>query len=321
MAGSDEVRMRRPLACLTLLLCALAGAAEENSQALDPKVQAVLERAAKMEPRQGVIPIEGANASLKLTEAYRFLGPEDASFVLCDAWGNPPGIKEGVKGMLVPKGFHPYREGAWAVVIRYEACGYVKDDDAGQIDAAELRKGFIEAEEEHNPERVKAGYDELWMVDWAEAPRYDKERHIIFWAKRMSSKREGTDEDSLNYEARCLGRRGLLSLNAIGNMAALPQIKGAMDEVIAQAQFSEGERYVDFNEATDHVAEYTVLSLVAAGTFAKLAAKGGLLLLFAKFGKFLIIPLVFLWKYIAAGARWVWRKVRGERKDEPGMLG
>lgn len=313
--------MRQPLAYLALLLCALAGAAPEEQPAIDPKLQAVLDRATKMELRQGDIQLEGANAKLKLTDDYRFLGPEDAGFVLCDAWGNPPEIKQGVKGMLVPKGFHPLREGAWAVVIRYEACGYVKDDDAGEIDAAELKKGFLEAEESYNPERVKAGYGELWMVDWADAPRYDKERHIIFWAKRMSAKREGTPNDSLNYEARCLGRRGLLSLNAIGDMSNFSQIKGAMDGVISQAQFTEGERYADFNEDTDHVAEYTVLGLVAAGTFAKLAAKGGLLLLFAKFGKVLIIPFIFLWKYIKSGALWVWRKVRGEHKDEPKMFG
>lgn len=312
--------MRQPLACLALLLCGLAGAVE-TQPALDPKLQAVVERAAKMTPREGRVVIEGANAEINLTKDYRFLGPEDAAFVLCDAWGNPPGIKEGVKGLLVPSGFHPLREGAWAVVIRYEACGYVKDDDAGEIDAKELKQGFIEAEEAHNPERVKAGYGELWMVDWADAPRYDKERHVIFWAKRMSAKREGTPDDTLNYEARCLGRRGLLSLNAIGNMSDLPQIKGAMDGVIAQAQFAEGERYADFNEVTDHVAEYTVLGLVAAGTLAKLAAKGGLLLLFAKFGKILILPLIFLWKHIASACRWVWRKVRGERKDEERFLG
>lgn len=306
------------------MLCALAcgtdaPTAEAQPADLDPKLQALLERAAKLEARQGEIHLEGANARLGLTEDYRFLGPEDAGFVLCDAWGNPPEIKEGVKGMLVPKGFHPLREGAWAVVIRYEACGYVKDDDAGEIDADELRKAFIEAEESYNPERAKAGYGELWMVDWADAPRYDKERHIIFWAKRMSSKREGTDADSLNYEARCLGRRGLLSLNAIGGMSEFAQIKGAMDGVIAQARFTEGERYADFNEATDHVAEYTVLGLVAAGTLAKLATKGGLLLLFAKFGKVLIIPFILLWKHIKGAALWAWRKIRGEKKDEPQM--
>ncbi len=313
--------MRQPLACLVLLLCALAGAAPEESPAVDPKFQAILERAAKLEPRQGEIRLEGASARLSLTDDYRFLGPDDAGFVLCEAWGNPPGIKDGVKGLLVPRGFHPLREGAWAVVIRYEACGYVKDDDAAEIDAAALKRGFIEAEESYNPERVKAGYDELWMVDWADAPRYDKERHIIFWAKRMSSQRQGTENDSLNYEARCLGRRGLLSLNAIGEMSALPQIKGAMDGVIAQAQFDEGERYADFNESTDHVAEDTVLGLVAAGSFAKLAAKGGLIVLLAKFGKFLILPIILLWKHIVSGAQWLWRKVRGERKDEPRMFG
>ena len=74
--------MRQSLACLALLVCAFVGAAEETP-ALDPKVQAVFDRVAKMEPRAGTVSIEGANAELHLTEAYRFLGPDDARFVLC----------------------------------------------------------------------------------------------------------------------------------------------------------------------------------------------------------------------------------------------
>ncbi|MEY4403621.1 MAG: hypothetical protein RIR91_1656, partial [Verrucomicrobiota bacterium] len=73
------------------------------------------------------------------------------------------------------------------------------------------------------------------------------------------------------------------------------------------------ETYADFNSSTDHVAEYTVLGIVAAGAAAKLLGKGAFLVVLLKFGKFLIIPIIAGWKYIVKGCRWVWGKVTGQK--------
>lgn len=317
------------LACLLLSALSIAHAAEQPAAAetkpavseADAKaaaeakereaIQAKIARFKAIKPTEGKIPLPEAKATLNLKEPYLFLGKEDAAFVLGDVWRNPKEALSGVQGMIIPKGFNPFRGEAWCVVVSYDKCGYVKDDDAAEIDAKKLLEAFHEHEAETNESRKKRGYDELWCVDWAEAPHYDKARHIIFWAKRLSSERKGTDSDSLNYDARCLGRRGLLSLNAVADLKQLPEIKLAMDAVIQQANFDAGETYADFDSSTDHVAEYTVLGIVAAGAAAKLLGKGAFLVLLAKFGKFLIIPFVMGWKYVVSGSRWLWGKVTG----------
>jgi len=294
---------------------AAAKAAAEKARV--EKVKAMVERLKAMKPLEGKVPLPEAKATLNLKTGYQFLGRDDAEYVLCDVWRNPKEAVRGVQGVIIPTGFNPLKGEAWCVVVSYDKCGYVKDDDAAEIDAKKLLEAFHEHEEEVNEARKKRGYDELWCVDWAEPPHYDKARHIIFWAKRLSDQRQGTDDDSLNYDARCLGRRGLLSLNAVASLKQLPEIRTAMEAVIAQANFDEGETYADFNSSTDHVAEYTVLGIVAAGAAAKLLGKGAFLVVLLKFGKFLIIPVVAGWKYIVAAARWLWGKVTGRAPTTP----
>lgn len=287
-------------------------AAEEKKKEVD-RVLAMAQRFKEMPQLSGKVALTEAKATLQLKEGYRFIAKDDAAYILSDIWRNPKEAIAGVNGIIVPQGFNPFKEDAWCVVVSFDKCGYVKDDDAAEIDAKKLLTAFHEHEEEINEARKKRGYDELWCVDWAENPHYDKARHIIFWAKRLSSVRAGTDQDTLNYDARCLGRRGLLSLNAVANMKQLPEIKQAMEGIIPQANFDAGETYADFNSSTDHVAEYTVLGIVAAGAAAKLLGKGAFLVVLLKFGKFLIIPIIAGWKYIVKGCRWVWGKVTGQK--------
>lgn len=296
-----------------------AKAQAEAERQEEEKFRAMARRFAAMPQVRGDAPLPEAKAALRLGEEYRFIGKEDATFILADIWRNPREALQGVQGIIVPAAFDPFAESAWCVVVSYEKCGYVKDDDAAEIDAAKLLEAFHEHETEINEARKKRGYGELWCVDWAEAPRYDKARHIIFWAKRLSGVRGGTDHDTLNYDARCLGRRGLLSLNAVANMRQLPEIKRAMEGIIPLARFDAGETYADFDAGSDHVAEFTVLGLVAAGAAAKLLGKGAFLLILVKFGKFLIIPFVLGWRHVAGGARWLWRKATGRETGDRTM--
>ncbi len=288
--------------------------AQTPEQLEQARLEALIKRVRAIRPAEGKISLPEANATIQLKDNYRFLNREDSLLVLGELWRNPREVLTNVSGMIVPAGFDPTLTESWCVVVSYDKCGYVKDDDAAEIDAAKLLTAFREYEEEANVQRQKRGYDPMWTVEWAESPHYDKSRHIIFWAKRLSPEKAGTTRDTLNYDARCLGRRGLLSLNALAEIKRLPEIKRAMEDVIPQARFNAGETYADFDSSSDHVAEYTVLGLVAAGAAVKLASKGAFLLILLKFGKFLIIPLIFFWKYIAAVARWVWELCAGKKQ-------
>lgn len=189
--------------------------------------------------------------------------------LLTDIWGNPPGPL--TLGMIFPPGQNPMDEESWAVIITFDEDGYVKDDDAEKIDYDDLLKDMQAGGEENNKERAKAGYPPLHLIGWAEKPRYDKAANKLFWAKELRF--GASDENTLNYNVRALGRRGVLVLNAVSGMGALDKVKAGMQALQPAVEFDEGHRYAEFDPEIDKVAAYGIAGLVAGSVL----AKGGLL--------------------------------------------
>ena len=218
----------------------------------------------------GDVPLRDGLATLHLGESLRYLTPADATKVI-QAWGNPPAD---TLGMIFPAEMGPFDEGNWAVVINYTEDGHVDDGDAGDIDYDDLLKEMQQDTLDANAERQKLGFAALELKGWAEPPHYDSASHRLYWAQELASATDST----LNYEVRVLGRKGVLSLNAVANMAQLPQVKTDMERVMTQVEFTTGNTYTDFNPDIDQVAAYGIGALVAG----KLAAKAGLLALLFK---------------------------------------
>ncbi len=260
--------------------------------------------------KEGSIPIEGGLANLNLQGGYRYLDPKDTQKILSDLWGNPPGQK--TWGMFFPANTDVRTDAAWGVVVEgFEADGYVKDEDADKMDAAKLLKDMQDAQEEANEERVKAGYRALELVGWAMPPHYDKEAKKLYWATDIKAK--GSEGHSVNYYVRILGRKGYLVLNAIGNLEQLPEMQSATPQILSMIEFTEGNRYTDFNPKTDKVATYGLVGLIAGAAGLKIAAKIGLLALFAKKFGFIALALKKLWIVIAVGAASLWKKITGRK--------
>jgi len=100
----------------------------------------------------------------------------------------------------------------------------------------------------------------MTLVGWAERPSYDKANHKLYWAKEL--KAEGSQQDSLNYNIRVLGRKGVLVLNAVAGMDQIAKIRTEMKQVTAFSEFTDGNRYADFDSHTDKTAEYGIAALV-----------------------------------------------------------
>ena len=238
----------------------------------------------------GVISVAGPNAEFALDSSFRFLGREDAQRILQEVWGNPP--DESVEGLIVPAHFGPFDPEAWAVVLQYEEDGYVSDADASEVDYSELLEAMKQEARDSNEMRKEHGYETIEIVGWAEPPHYDAETHKLYWAKEIAF--EGSPQNTLNYNIRALGRRGVLVLNAVGSMDQIATIRDSMQELLPMISFEEGSRYVDFDPDVDTVAAYGIGALVAG----KLAAKAGLLaklapllLVFKKFGIFIVVGI------------------------------
>jgi uncharacterized membrane-anchored protein len=205
-------------------------------------------------------------------------------------WSNPPG--EAPLGMLMPSDISPISEGSWAVDIRYEDEGYVKDADAEKIDYSELLAEMQKGVESGNTEREKAGYPPMHLIGWAKPPHYDRATHKLHWAKEIKFGQDA--ENTLNYNIRMLGRGGVLVLNVIARMAELPQIEPAAPRILAAIDFNPGHRYSDFKPSSDKVASYGVAALVAGGVAAKLGLFKGLWVALLAAKKFIIIGFAVL---------------------------
>lgn len=215
--------------------------------------------------RSGEIKIGKGLATLRLPDGYRYLDPAQTETVLTSFWGNPPGNE--TQGMIFAPGQEPLGEGSWAVLVRYEEDGYVKDDDAGKIDYDDLLKDMQKATEASNKKRKEAGYAPMHLVGWAEKPHYDKEAHKLHWAKELRV--DGGASHSLNYDIRILGRRGVLVLTAVASMRELAEVKAGMPAVLQAVEFDPGHRYSEFDPKIDKVATYGIAGLVAGGLLAK----------------------------------------------------
>jgi uncharacterized membrane-anchored protein len=148
-----------------------------------------------------------------------------------------------------------------------------------------------EGSKQASAERVKNGYPSIELVGWAKPPRYDKETHKFYWAKEIKFGDSG-DENTLNYNLRILGRRGILILNVVSGMPQFPQVEKATPELLEMVDFNAGHRYADYTPGTDKLATYGLAALVAGGIAAKTGLIKGLFLALLAMKKFVIIGVI-----------------------------
>ena len=257
--------------------------------------------------KTGVIELESGNAKLTVPDNFRYLDKAQSMYVLTDLWGNP--ADSSILGMLVPVNRGLLQADSWAFTISYDEMGYVKDDDAADINYDDLLQEQQKETKEENPERIKQGYQPIEFIGWASHPYYDKDKKILHWAKEL---RFGADSSHiLNYNLRVLGRKGIFMLNAIASMSELPEVKSNINKVIGSVEFKEGSKYADFNPDVDEVAAWSIGGLVAG----KILAKVGFFALVLKFWK--LIAFAFL----AAGGT-IWKFIRGkmQRKESAASI-
>jgi len=232
----------------------------------------------------GKISLPEGDGTLNVPKGFKFLNAEQTQNVLSNLWGNPE--DKTVLGSLVPDGKGVTHNNSWMFVISYQGDGYVKDDDAGDIDYDDLLKTMKEDVAAENEERKKGGYSEVELIGWASKPYYDNTLKVLHWAKELEF---GHDKNhTLNYDLRVLGRKGMYNISAVAGINQLAEVKASIPGIIKSVEFNDGNKYLDFDADTDTVAAWTIGGLVAG----KVLAKVGFFAILAKFGKFIVIGVI-----------------------------
>jgi uncharacterized membrane-anchored protein len=290
------------IAVLALFVAQSARGADQGSDAAEAqRLNGIVQ---SQHRRSGDVAVPGAEATLHLGSKYYFLDAADSKQVLKE-WGNPPSAADGVLGMVFPAG-KSFLDDTWAGVITYEQSGYVSDEDADKVDYQKYVDEAHKGEDAENEQRKKDGFSSVHLVGWAQPPTYDRAHHYLIWAQDI--KFGGAEEDTLNYDIRVLGRRGVLSVNAVSTMGKLPEIRPQAEDLAGAAQFNPGSAYADYQPNVDHKAEYGVAGLVAAGLGLAAAKKFGLLALFAVFGKKIAVFVAVAFAALAARVKSIFKR-------------
>lgn len=284
--------------------------AESPAQtAEDARIKRILD---EITPRWGDIPLPAAQAVLHLDKDYYFLDPADARKVIVDGWGNPPNMADGVLGLVFATGT-TFASGQWGAVVTYEKTFYVSDADAKSANYDSVLSAVRDSEAADNEARAKEGFEPIHLVGWAQPPQYNAQDHYLVWARDL--KFGDQTDDTLNYDVRLLGRRGVLSLNMVDRMSQLASVRSDAEGLAKVAKFEPGSRYADYDKDTDKKASYGLAGLVAAGVGVAAAKKIGFLAVAALFLKKGVVVILALLAGVGG-----WFKRTFSRKKPPPAL-
>lgn len=224
-----------------------------------PLAEAIAAFETSLDFRVGEIALGDGLAALSLPEGFVYLGSGDTRRVLEEAWGNPDG--SGSLGMILPADRSPLEADAWGLVIGYLADGHVSGDDAAALDAPALLARMRAATAAENRLLQELGLATVEIVGWVDPPRYEPAGRILTWATELAF--ADGDDTTLNYSVRLLGRRGVLTLNAVAAMAELTAIRAALPALAGAIRFNPGHGFADFRPGEDGLAGYGLAALVA----------------------------------------------------------
>ncbi len=221
----------------------------------------------------------GDQAILHIPRGMAFI-PKPEAAALMAAWGNSS--SPGFFGLIVADDSNSN----WVMTIEHTAEGYVKDDEAKSWNPDELLQSLRDGTEEQNKERVKMNIPAMDIVGWIEPPSYDVTTHRLAWSLKAVDR--GGDKNApatVNYNTYALGRDGYFQVNLLTSDAFINNEKSYARTVLSSLEYKAGKKYEDFNESTDHIAEYGLAALiggVAAKKLGLLALAGVFFLKFAK---------------------------------------
>jgi uncharacterized membrane-anchored protein len=242
----------------------------------------------------GAAPIGDGLAEIELGERYVYLDQGETQRLL-ELAGNPVAGNELATAALATD------DSQWFVIFEWDDIGYVKDDEADELDADAILESIREGTAAANEERAKRGWTPIEVVGWHEAPHYDAKTHYLTWAIVG----QGEEGRTLNRIVKLLGRKGVMTATLVSSEAELAAAVPEVDAMLAGYHFVPGHTYAEFVPGSDRVAEIGLTALIAGGAGVALAKSG----LLAKFWK----AIVAVGAALVAGISRLFGRSRQER--------
>ncbi len=186
--------------------------------------------------QRGKIQFSDFGFSISAPDGLRFLGREQARFVLENLWGNAPDAM--TLGLFFPENGSPLDSSIFAVELRFDEIGRVDPTDLKNFEPDFLLASLQKDQSALNSERKKMGQPSVEITGWALPPTLKKGENALFWAKKLRIEGDSGPERA-SSEARVLGKKGCAALNALGSMSDFRRIQKTVEELAAATVFEE----------------------------------------------------------------------------------
>jgi uncharacterized membrane-anchored protein len=246
----------------------------------------------------------GGRARLNFPAEFRFVGDGDARSLL-EMAGNPTSGDE--LGVL------EHRRDEWWVVFEFDEVGYVKDDEKADLNADKLLASIRRGTEQGNRHRRQGGLPEMTILGWHTPPSYNDQTKNLEWAILA----ESNGEKFVNHNVRVLGRKGVMVVTLVEDLAQLDATLPKFRALLADFGYQQGESYAEYRPG-DTVAKFGLGALVVGGgaaAAAKLGLFGALAAFFKKGWKLVVVALVALGAGIRRLALGGGRRRNGEQPN------
>ena len=249
----------------------------------------------------------GDIAQISIPRGYRFTGKTGTQKLL-ELTQNPSDGNE--LGALIP--VVDNNNNIWFVVFEFDDSGYVRDTEKDSLDPNAILGSIQKGTEDSNKLREQKGWSALHVIGWSQKPFYDLRTHNLTWAVLGMTQEPGKSEErSVNYSVRLLGRQGIMKADLVLAPTQVTQVVPQFDTLLEGFSFVPGQTYGDWRSG-DKVAKYGLTALIVGGAAAA-AVKTGLLL---KFWKVLLAAFVALGAFLKRLYAYVKRILTGKAADE-----
>ncbi len=218
---------------------------------------------ATIQYQTGTIEIANGTATLQVPDSYKFIGAEQSQYILTELYGNPP--DSSITGILMPAELGVTFGDGVMFVLYYQEIGHVDDKDANKTDADELMEFIRKDALDDNRNRISAGLESYRIIGWAHRPVYDEQKHELSWGKELKFDSD-IQTTTLNYNIVFLGRKGVITMNAVATMNELKQVEAARETIRQMINFNPDFNYDQFNPQTDTVSVWTINGLITGTT-------------------------------------------------------
>ncbi len=245
-------RWRAAFAAAALLFAPCAFADGPSNPGPDVAAQPVRAQPLPQQPapqgRTGSIDLMNGAINLNVPAGYMFYSADEAQAYL--ARNSAPAPSGTILGLIARADQRIDQPGAWATVLSFQDIGYVPSNTASGLTATTF-EGDVRAARQTQG-RTFEGF--------ATAPAFVDASADLSWAERAAA--PGTGGKDMRFEQRKLGRTGVVSLTSIGSADQLPAMQQAAPDLLQMVSFEPGQRYADYQAASDRVSNFTIPALV-----------------------------------------------------------